>query len=183
MDVGRVYAIAAGGIFAALTVLNFCLNMWKITQGVVSMFSRHLLYPLFLHRHRFIGPWSRWGFSVRVLYLAANILCSGFRIKSVAGASERTAVLALLNTIPLYFGPHLGFTATAMGLSLQNYKKMHASSATMSVLLSSAHVLLSFCSRGAPRAAHSLSHNANASHLYGLIVRTVPFKVFRLTHG
>ena len=178
MDVSQVYAIAAGGIFAALTILRFCLNMWKMTQSMISLFCHHLLYPLFLHRHRFVGPWSRWGFIVRVLYLAANILCSGFRIKSIAGASDRTAVLALLNTIPLFFGPHLGFLATAMNLSLQSYQIMHASSATMSVLLSSAHALLSCYSRGAPRAVHSLSHNANASPLYGLIVRIAPSKVF-----
>ncbi len=164
MDVTQLYAIVAGGLFALLTVLNFCFRLWKITQKCSAVVLRYIVYPLFLRRHRLMGPWSRSGFLLRFAYIAANIFCSGFRIVSVPEASNRTGTLSLINMLPLFLGPHLSFLAVMMGLSLHNFQAVHGSSAFVSVLLSAAHTGLGLSGSG----AYSFHE---PSHLYGLIVR------------
>ena len=162
MDVTQVYVIVAGGLFAVLTVLNFCLGLWRITQTYGSLVLRYLVYPFFIHRHRLIGPWSRGAMLLRVLHVTVNIFCTGFKIGSIAEAADRTGTLSLINMIPLFLGPHLSFLASTVGLSLKTFQAVHGWSALVSVLLGATHTIFSL---------HSSSFSLKQSICrYGLIV-------------
>ena len=58
-------------------------------------------------------------------------------------ASKRTAILLLINLMPLYFGPHLDLLAEVLGVSLYDLHTIHGSAAVTSVLLSAAYALFS----------------------------------------
>ena len=163
MDVTQVYAIVAGGLFAVLTMLNFCLGLLKFTETYGILVLRYLVYPFSIHRHRLIGPWSRGGLLLRLLHITVNAFCGGFKIGSVAEATDRTGTLSLINMIPLFLGPHLSFLASMVGLSLQTFHAIHGSSAVVSVLLGATHTILSLHS-SSPGSLHE------STHLYGLIV-------------
>ena len=163
MDVTQVYAIVAGGLFAILTMLNFCLGLCKFTETYGILVLRHLVYPFSIRRHRLIGPWSRGGLLLRVVHVTVNAFCSGFKVGSVAEATDRTGTLSLINMIPLFLGPHLSFLASMVGLSLQTFHAIHGSSAVVSVLLGATHTILSLHG-SSPGSLHE------STHLHGLIV-------------
>ena len=167
MDVTTIYAIVAGGVFALSTVFNFCFRLWRTTRCCTVLILRYIVYPLFIRHHCLAGPWSRGGFLLRFVYIAVNVFCSGFQIRSVAEACSRTGTLSLINMAPLFLGPHLSFLAVMMGISLPTFRTIHGSSAAVSLLLSAAHTILGIYD------SRSYSFH-EPSHLYGLIVGRIP---------
>ena len=143
MDVTQIYAIVAGSLFGILTTVNFCIHLWTTLQTYTVWILRYIVYRFVLRRHRLAGPWFLKGFIFRCIYLLTNIFCSAYRTKSIVEAGRRTGILALVNLMPLYFGPHLDFLAKLLGVSLNDLHIVHGSAATMSVLLSTTHALFS----------------------------------------
>ena len=174
MDVTRLYAMVANGLYATLTIFNFCQNAWKAIQALVMMFHRRILYPSRVRGTWFYGPWSRWGCFLRLLCLSVNVLCSGLPIASVAEADDRTAALALLNTMPLFLGRLLRFTATTVGLSVQNDHSIHGISATVSVIFNAFHRVLSGHSDRTLLVNYASYIDSKSALLCGWIVRTSP---------
>ena len=136
-----MYAVAAGGtlsIFVLLNLLPYLAPLWKH----ISLFtSKHLTYPYVLHRHRLIGPWSRFEFLLQVVYLTINIFCLSFRLSGVAKAGTRAGNLSLVNMIPLFAGPSFSFLADRLGIPLKVYRCAHRSAGLMTVVLVLIHVL------------------------------------------
>lgn len=163
MDVTQIYTIIAGGIFGVLVVIQWILRVLETIQTVSLWGFCHLVYPFILRRHRFVGPWTRSGLLVRLLYLLANAFCGSFRVNSLAQARKRTGTLSLINMIPLYFGAHLSFVADLLGVSLGNLCSIHGSSAAVSTFLGSLHVIFGYVSSAKFRVW-------SGSPLYGFIV-------------
>ncbi|KAL4926645.1 ferric reductase family protein [Aspergillus undulatus] len=131
MDSLTVYAIAVGGIFAGLTFVRTfsVLASWK---GSVSVFfSRHLALPFLVHRHWFLGPWTRADVLFHALYAAANIFLVFYRMKSLTGAGHQAAKLALVNMI-------FPFTCC----------RIHRVTGWMAVALLSFHVIMAVQAKG-----------------------------------
>ena len=57
-------------------------------------------------------------------------------------AATRAGYLSLINMVPAYFGLHLSFVCTLLGVSLPTYRPFHASTGTMSVLLGLLHAVI-----------------------------------------
>ena len=165
MDVIKVYSIVAGGVFGVLVVLHWILRVFQIIQTLSIWAFRHFVYPFLLMRRRFIGPWTRAGFLLRVLYVSLNVFCGSFRVTSLAQAGIRVGTLSLLNMVPLFFGLHLGFIADLLGLSLKDFSSIHGASAVMSTTLGVLHVILNGFSR-------QESNFHGRKQIYGLIVST-----------
>ena len=165
MDVTKVYSIIAGGVFGALVVLHWLLRMWQNVQTLSIWGFRHFLYPFLLARRRFIGPWTRAGFLLRLLYVFFNAFCGSFGVTSLAQAATRAGTLSLVNMIPLYFGLHLGFIADLLGLSLKDFCSIHGASAVMSAILGILHGVLNSVSGQESRIDRG-------KQIYGLIVST-----------
>ena len=56
---------------------------------------------------------------------------------------KRIGILSLINLMPLYFKLYLDFLAEFLGVSLYNLYTVYGSTATISILLSTAYVLFS----------------------------------------
>lgn len=171
MGIIQAYAIAAGGIafaFFLVNLLPYLASLWKH----ISMFtSKYLTYPYLLHRHRFIGPWSRAEFLTQAVYVTVNTFCLNFRVSDVAKVGIRAGTLSLVNMIPLFAGPSFSFLADRLGVPLKIYRYAHHSAGFMTFTLVLIHIL-SVVSRpgsfplGQPQ------------HLFAVIVSRLEYRVF-----
>lgn len=161
MDVPQIYATAAGGFFLVFILVNFLSR--TVRERIALFTSKHLTYPYFIHRHRLLGPWTRGGILVQLIYIALNVFCLGFRVSTLPKGGLRAGNLSLANMIPLLAGPHLSFLADILGFRLGTYRRVHRSAGVMSFALLLSNVLVVAFQRT------SLSLRI-PEHLYGTIV-------------
>lgn len=168
MEIITVYAIAAGGIFS-VAILVRCLYCLAPLKSVVSiLLSKHLIYPYFLARHHFVGPWTRAGVLISLLYLASNIFCLLFDVSFASDIGRRAGDLSLVNMVVLFATPHLGLLADIIGLSLHSCQKIHRAAGGMSILLLTIHIVIAILIE---RVGFSLK---NVDNLFAAIV-SCPF--------
>ncbi|KAJ5987708.1 hypothetical protein N7481_002918 [Penicillium waksmanii] len=148
MNVSSIYAIAAGGCFLALFLIQTRTTMVGWIESCSVLISRHVTLPTLIHRHRVWGPWSRLNFLIYLIYIIVNIIIVFFYTHSVAQAGRRARELALINlTFPLS-ATHLGCLADLLGITWRTYCKIHQATGWMSVALLSFHVVAGCQSRG-----------------------------------
>jgi len=161
MDIPQIYATAAGGFFLVFVLINLLSR--RVRERIALFVSKHLTYPYFLHRHRLLGPWTRSGALVQLIYIALSAFCLGFRVPTLSEAGLRAGNLSLANMIPLFAGPHLSFLADMLGFRLGTYRRIHRSAGLMSFALLLFHILIV----AVQRTSFSLRI---PEHLYGMIV-------------
>lgn len=175
MEITLAYAIALGGVLLLPLLLN--LLPWLpylsfSTPSFIQQALRYLKYPYIIRRHRFVGPWTCVDIIIQIVYIASNSFCVGFRVSSIEKAGVRAGHLSLINMIPLFLGPHLGFLADILGISLSMFRLMHRSAGLMSfglVLFHVVAVLLShamFSLRGIANISAVVVSNHNASFFH-----------------
>ena len=140
MDVPQIYATAAGGFFLVFILVNFLSR--TVRERIALFTSKHLTYPYVIHRHQLLGPWTRSGILVQLIYIALNVFCLGFRVSTLSKAGLRARNLSLTNIIPLLTGPHLSFLADIIGFYLDTYRRVHRSVDVISFALLLFHVLV-----------------------------------------
>lgn len=77
MEIPAIYAIAAGGIILSFVLVKALYYLAPLKSIVSVLVSKYLIYPYFLGRSQFIGPWTRAGVLLHVVYLATNLLWIG----------------------------------------------------------------------------------------------------------
>jgi hypothetical protein len=119
MDILTIYAITVGSIFTSLVIFR-ALKVFTPWSNTINVFiSRYLTYPYVLGRHSILGPWTRAGVSLHLIYLAINLLLLFFNHISMAAAGRRAGTLSLLNMIFLLASWHLSNLADIFGISLR----------------------------------------------------------------
>ena len=164
MDITQAYAVAAGGIFTTLFLINLLPYVMRLTGRVLIVICKHLTYPYLVRRHRLFGPWTRAGVLVQLVYITANLFCLSFRVSKISEAGLRAATLSLINMIPLFAGPHLSFVADLLGVSLTTYRQIHGTAGVGSFGLLGFHVL-----EAVSGGSYSLASRRN---VFGLVVST-----------
>ena len=164
IDITQAYAIAAGGIFTTLFFVNLLPYVMRFTQRVLVVMCKHLTYPYAIRRHRLFGPWTRAGVLVQLVYITANLFCLSYRVSKISQAGLRAATLSLINLTPLFAGPHLGFVADLLGISLTTYRQVHGTAGLGSFGLLAFHVL-----QAVSGGSYSLATRRN---VFGLVVST-----------
>jgi hypothetical protein len=152
MEIAQVYAAAAGGIFIVLIFVNLLRDTFivlifvNLRRGIVQRLetfsplkSKHLTYPL-IRRHRFLGPWNLADVLTQLGYIAVNVFCLSFKVRSIRMAGLRAANLSLINLIPPLAGFHLSFLADLLRVSLSTFRQIHRSAGVMSVFLLLIHI-------------------------------------------
>jgi hypothetical protein len=167
MDITEKYAIAAGGIFFLLLIVQLLPRLAGLVEGAYLWISKHFIYPYALNRHRGVGPWSRATVLIQLTYVTVNIFCLGFRLSSTSKAGLRAGTLALINMVPLFVGPHHSFLADTLGISLSSLRRVHRSASWMTFAFALFHVIVAV----AGRTSFSLSKSQN---LFTIIVSTQP---------
>ena len=154
MDTIQAFASAAGGVLCIFVLVRFLPLIATLIQYVSLHAAKHLTYPYVLHRHRILGPWSRAGIAVQLIYAAVNLFCLIFTISearlravTVSKAGLRAGTLALVNMIPLFASPHLDLLADQLGISLKTVRRLHRSAGFMTVALGVFHVVVIATSR------------------------------------
>ncbi|KAL4936467.1 hypothetical protein BDV06DRAFT_233358 [Aspergillus oleicola] len=150
MDSLAVYAIAMGGIFAGLFFArtlsahaSWMLSVLASWKGSVSMFfSRHLALPFLVHRHRFLGPWSRADVLFHTSYATVNIILVFYKSNSLTDAGHQAAKLALINIIFPLSTFHISHLADILGIKWRTCCRIHRVTGWMAVALLSFHVIV-----------------------------------------
>lgn len=143
-----IYAIAVGGCFLALFLIQTRTTMISWIESCSILISRHLTLPALIHRHRIWGPWSRMNILIYSAYTLVNITLVFFHTHSVAQASRRAGELALINLIFPLSATHLGYLADLLGITWRTCCKIHQVTGWMSVALLCFHVVAECQSRG-----------------------------------
>jgi hypothetical protein len=141
MDLIYIYAIAAGGTFFVAALVHLLPYISPLVTYVSVSISKHLTYPYLIERHRIVGPWTRAGVVMQLVYVAANLFCAGFGASTIADAGLRAGTLAVVNMIPLFAAPHFAFAADLIGMSLKTIRGIHRSAGFMVFLLGLLHVV------------------------------------------
>lgn len=140
MDPPAKYSLAAGGVLFLLFLIQLTPHLAKLFKGVAIWILKHFIYPNAIDRHRLVGPWTRAIVALHLVYIALNIFCLGFQVSSASKAGLRAGTLSLINMVPLFAGPHLGFLADMLGLSLISFHRIHRSAGWMSFAMALFHV-------------------------------------------
>src|SRR5258705_6552614 len=135
MDITQIYAAAIGGVFFIPMLFNLLPHITPLIVHLSLFTSKHLTYPYLIRRHQFLGPWSPADGLVQLVYITVNVFCFSFRVSTISEAGLRAGTLSLINTIPLFAGPHLSFLADLLGVSLRTYRHVHRSTGLMSFAL------------------------------------------------
>ena len=142
MDPPKIYAIAVGITFL-VTFGTYSRVIVRLAKYGWIWALKYLIFANLLDRHRFLGPWTRAGVLVHVLYITVNLFCLVFRVSEVSQAGLRAGSLSLINMIPLFAGPHLSFLADLLGISITTYRNIHRSGGIASIVLGLCHIVLS----------------------------------------
>ena len=79
---------------------------------------------------------------IQLVYIGCTSFCLGFRASSLAMAGVRAGNLLLINLITLFLGPHLGFLADALGVSLSTFRHIHRFAGLMALGLVLFHAIV-----------------------------------------
>lgn len=82
MDIMHAYAIAAGGIFLTLFLVNCLSNVLQLIRLVLYT-AKHHMYPYVLSRHRFLRPWTRASVLFQLVYITLNVICITLQVSTV----------------------------------------------------------------------------------------------------
>jgi hypothetical protein len=141
MEIPAFYAIAAGGIFLALFLIQTRHALIHWTESVSVLLSRHLTLPVLVRRHRIFGPWTRAGALLHVSYVAINIVLVFFRTESLVDSGRRAGEMALINMIFPLSAAHLSFLADLLGISWHTCRKIHRATGWLVVAMLSFHII------------------------------------------
>ncbi|KFY21433.1 hypothetical protein V493_07417 [Pseudogymnoascus sp. VKM F-4281 (FW-2241)] len=147
MQVTLAYAIALGGLLfipVVMKLLPFSPIVIPPTWRSVRKGIRYLTYPYYIHRHQFLGPWTRADIIIYLVYIAANSLCLVFQrpVPTIMQAGLRAGNLSLINLIPLFLGPHISFLADIFGVPLTAFRAVHRSAGLMSCAMVIFHAVV-----------------------------------------
>lgn len=133
MDITQWYAVALGGLVVLFHISYPLLLILRISGTyIASSFLKHLYHPrVRLHirgSNRHIGLSSRTArFDVLlvILFLVGNAVCLSIEVKDVVSLTKRSALLCIINLVPLALGEHMNFVASFCGVRLSAYASLH----------------------------------------------------------
>lgn len=144
-----MYAIVLGGTFCILLVISGLPLIARCVRYLSPFVRTHLVYRNVLDRHRLLGPWSRAGVIIQLIYVIGNVSCLKFWNTTVSQTGLDAGTLAIINMVPLFAIPHLSTVADLLGVSLSTARQIHRSAGVISVALVILHILVMVVSRPA----------------------------------
>jgi hypothetical protein len=142
MDIPLWYGAILGCIIITWRFFNvtyrLVMHLKDFTASFRLFIFKHLLYPHLYRRLLLVGTGTRFEILAGVLYLAANIVC--ITIPSSVDIGTRSAIMSLINIIPLLCGPRLILMAELLGISRRahvGYHKWFGMTAIAQVILHS----------------------------------------------
>ena len=134
MDVTQIYAVTAGAIFGLIDQSRVLFRpisstLQRIARKAFPLPQRSTSAPLLWTMH------SSSSIVAPSLPGRQSIFCSIIEVSSIRELGTRTGTLSLINMMPSYFGYHLSFASDMLVLSIINYRRIHASTGALSVLL------------------------------------------------
>ncbi|KEF50946.1 uncharacterized protein A1O9_13008 [Exophiala aquamarina CBS 119918] len=146
MDPVEAYAVAAVGCIAAQGVASrlSARSLQRRWPRLDRFWCRHFLYPRLIHRHGWIGPWTRAEVVVLTIYLIGTATAVAYGWPAREELRRRLGGLAMVNAVPLYFGTTHDLPATILGLSLPQYGRAHRTVSGVFVSLGAVHSWLAW---------------------------------------
>ena len=135
MESTRAYAVAIGGVFLFLLLLN-SRRLARLAIRFVRPFLSHLSFVR-------VGPWRLSTILLASLFLAVNIYAAffdgAFAAVPAREVRARSAKLAMINLVPAAAGPSHSFVASALGIRLETFRKVHRTLALAVIVLVACH--------------------------------------------
>lgn len=141
MNALAIYAIAAGGIFTGLFLIQTLSILTNWTNLFSVLASRHLILRFVVYRNQLCGPWSRASVLLHASYIAVNVFLVLFRIKSSIDAGRRAGELAIVNLIFPLSASHLSFLADLLGITWRTCLRIHRAAGWMATALLAFHII------------------------------------------
>jgi hypothetical protein len=124
MDTVSLYSFISGCIFTVWLLFygisRALQSKWPLTTTFIF---RHLIYPHVFPRIPFVGTATRFEVLIVFLYLLPNALL--IIIGGKAEIGYRSAILSVINLIPLLSGPRLNLITKLLGISLRTSVGAH----------------------------------------------------------
>jgi hypothetical protein len=168
MDITSIYAATAGGVFISLFLLRIRPYLMQLTSITLLLIAEHLTYPFLLRRYAVVGPWTRGGVLIHLIYAAINLLCLCFRALSLVNTAHRAGTLSLINMVALFASGHLSFYPATLGISRRICQQIHRATAWMAGILLSFHIIVMM------EVTQGKFPLDKPNNLFGLIVRPSP---------
>ncbi|OJJ03116.1 hypothetical protein ASPVEDRAFT_62960 [Aspergillus versicolor CBS 583.65] len=148
MDPLVIYAITAGSIFTVLLLIRTISLLAGYGYLFSLIMSQHLTLLFVIYRHWFLGPWTRAGVFLHLLYTIINIFLLFFRIKLLTSAGRRAGELALVNLIFPLSTIHLAYLADLLSIKWNTCRKIHQATGWMAIALLSFHIITAVQGQG-----------------------------------
>lgn len=181
MDITLIYAVSFGALVVLTALYHRLDRLAKLTCPLIlglfstpllstlsaflhGAFCQHLIYPAIVRRRKNSNRWSRINVLLLLMFFSANVVCLVIGYPSITRAGLRAGTLSLINMIILFAGPHLGFLADVLGVSVRTFRRFHVSAALVSLVLAIFHSILGVARKG------NLSLR-NPEDLFAIVVR------------
>ncbi|QKX63192.1 uncharacterized protein TRUGW13939_10361 [Talaromyces rugulosus] len=142
MDITSIYAVTAGGVCATLFFVSILPYVAPLASKTSTFISKHFIFPFLLHRHSFVGPWTRGAVLVHTLYVATNLFCLCFRAMSRIDAARRAGALSMINMVALFATGNLTICTDIFRISRHLSLQIHRATACMVASLIGLHIVL-----------------------------------------
>ena len=170
MDPSQVYAIALSSLLALWVLLRMMARVYQFFKVVIVMLLlKHLVYPIFYRRRRWIGTATRHQALSLLVYITINVACLLAGGQSVRQVGSRAGMMSTINLLGLVVGPHLSLVATYLGASLGTHIYVHRWIGRMTMIHTIVHVILS--------STTGLVTLQDTPDLSGVVVSTSPLHI------
>jgi len=123
------------------------MSLCTIHNYTIHLILQHVVYSFIIHRHQFLGSWTRGYIISQLIYWGFIMSCTSIEARTLTQTSSRAGILAIIHLIPLLFEAHLSFAADLMSLSLHIYWQLHDSMRIMILILAIFHVIITLSNR------------------------------------
>lgn len=131
--------VTIGSLVSLVLLISICLIFQWIASLVKHTIRKHIVYSTFNLFNLFEERLSVEEIIVVVLYVSANSICIGWRIKTADELSTRCASLLVTNSILLL--PSASAAADVFRISLRSYQRIHCVVGLVALIEGSIHAI------------------------------------------
>lgn len=137
----NIYALVLSSLFTTFIILTYMLPVFLYLYKTIILYTTKVFYYTFvLPRYKWIGPWTVVAITLQSTYIISNLISLLLGVSSFSEVALRAGKLALINLLPLFLSPNLGYLADLFGISIRSFKTIYRSFERMSFALAIVHV-------------------------------------------
>lgn len=166
LEVSQWYSIGIACVAMVLVLKCLYPFLRWVYQFARFLLLRYMVYPLILPQGRTVASITRLQLLLFMIFLAGNGVSMALHVKGAREQSNRAAMMASINLIPLFCGGRTSILVDRLGIPLHSYYLAHHWIGRVVVVQGLLHAGLALSNATASDRAHSLPS--------GILVGTYP---------